>query len=82
MSQTLKEFTEKHIKADTVGYMAKWRKVFPTELRNHNRAIKYPRWFGPTYVEVLEEKWERIHKGDVIDTEWREIAYENDDFDY
>lgn len=76
MSQTLKEFTEKHIKADTVGYMAKWRKVFPLELRQH--ANDDAGWFrGRTFT--LQEKWERIHKGDVIDTEWRNIEeYWND----
>jgi hypothetical protein len=76
---TLKEFTKKHISNETVGYLPKWRRVFPTQLRQDER--KTNSWWGKYYF-VLQEKWERIHKGDVIDTEWRDIETNYNFFEY
>jgi hypothetical protein len=78
----LREFSKKHISADTVGYLPRWRRVLPTELRFYETVVK-KRVFFPDKIEyVLQEKWERIHKGDVIDTEWRPVETVYTQFDY
>lgn len=81
MSQTLKEFTQHHVSYDT-DKNARWRRVFPTELRNRKIVTKSGyrgsilfgnrRWVETSYLQ-LEERWERIHRGDMLDTEWRSV---------
>lgn len=72
MSMSLKEFTARHLKADTIeGERARWRRILPTQLRQNLQG--YSGFWNKKPIYKLEEKWERIHKGDVIDTEWREV---------
>lgn len=75
---TLKEFSRKFVSTDTVeGEKARWRKVFPSELRFEEKFVQ-TNWFRADTTRMeLQEKWERIHKGDVIDTEWRSVPVEH-----
>lgn len=77
MSMTLKEFSKNVLSADTAeNQKATWRRVFPTELLYSERVVKV-RLFRPNLTRmVLQEKWERIHKGDVIDIQWKDVAAE------
>lgn len=72
MTITLKEFSKTHLSYETEEH-ARWRKAFPSELRIHEKFIKRWFWGGSLYKDVLEEKWVRYHKGDIIDIEWREL---------
>lgn len=74
---TLREFTKRHLSLET-DTKPIWKKSFPLSLRVHNKRVGYSFWFGDKYKEVLEEKFIRIHKGDIIDVEWHEVKYEND----
>lgn len=78
---TLKEFSKNILSNDTEdGQKPQWKKAFPTELRQHNVLRKKGGLFlSDKYHEVLEEKWVRYHKGDVIDIEWRLLPYETDE---
>lgn len=83
---TLREFTDKYapLPDATFGpHAPQWRKVFPTNLRQHRIIDKkgcYKNWIFFTrewtkevsHLE-LEQQWERIHAGEVIDTEWRKV---------
>lgn len=75
---TLKEFSAEYLplpESDDFHYN-NWRKVFPTNLRI--RVTDYKGFWKPTEVSVIEEQWERIHKGEVIDREWRELEVEDE----
>jgi hypothetical protein len=79
---TLKEFTKDYILLNTEeGQKAIWRRALPTELRQREVVTtKGGWWTGGRSTQhshfVLEERWIRYHKGDVIDVEWREIEKE------
>lgn len=66
---TLKEFSAKYLPLP-IG-VSKWRRVFPTKLRNA-RIDKKGFFFGKD-VWQLQECWEEVHAGQVIRTEWRAI---------
>lgn len=86
---TLKEFSKEYLlpvdakfSRNGEGEVPHWRKVFPTNLRWQNGEIDIPghyeKWFwgdyhAPTYKRVLAEQWERIHRGEIIDREWRPV---------
>lgn len=85
---TLREFTKTYLPlpdANSEGEAPIWRKVFPTELRFHKIALRQPTykrdWITGYMVEdkpavyqtELEEQWERVHKGEIIDREWRKV---------
>lgn len=78
---TLREFTDKYAPLPR-SHGDHWRKVFPTNLRQHRIVDKegYYKyhflsrdWIFPVTHLELEEQWERIHAGEVIDTEWRKV---------
>lgn len=85
---TLKEFSKEYllpVDAAFDGELPHWRKVFPSNLRYENEIVEpgfYAKnWFGtetgyvkPVYKEILVEQWERIHRGEIIDREWRRIS--------
>lgn len=85
---TLRDFTKEFLPLPDAEYGPNnpvWRKVFPTNLRWHRVIDKAGYYKHPTniifdkkWVEQishieLEEQWERVHKGEIINTEWRKI---------
>lgn len=74
---TLKEFSAEYLPLPESKdfHYKNWRKVFPTELRI--RKFDKESFWGGT-ISVIEEQWERIHKGEVIDREWRELEVEDE----
>jgi len=83
---TLKDFSAAYLPlpdAWAQGEPPRWRKVFPTNLRFHKIQTEpgyrtggwlFPaEWHEPQYKKVLEEQWERVHRGEIIDTEWRPV---------
>jgi len=81
---TLKDFSAAYLPlpdARSGNNVPKWRKVFPTNLRFHKEVVEagyYSGFFGtywnePVYKHTLEEQWERVHAGEIINTEWRPV---------
>lgn len=83
---TLREFTKEFLPlpdAELGPNYPTWRKEFPYNLRWNKVKIKdgyysalwifTGKYVEPIYKEVLEEKWERVHMGEIIDTEWRKL---------
>lgn len=64
---------------------AQWRKVQPTNLRfrdtelspaSHRYSIFSGSYYEPSVKRSeLEEQWERVHKGEIVETEWRKVYH-------
>lgn len=74
---TLREFTRLHLSNDT-DTKPVWKKAFPPVIRRHTKKVGDSYWKGEIYKEVLEEKFIRLHRGDVIDVEWRDLPHVDD----
>lgn len=76
MKMTLREFT-KSFAPLPYEYEPVWRLEFPHRLRERKGEVTViKRWFrNPVILQDyhLEEKWERVHAGEVIDIEWRKV---------
>jgi hypothetical protein len=73
----LREFSKSHLPLPTG--QTHWRKVFPANLRRVEREVERYKdhWWNRRYTVVFDtftqEQWERVHAGEVINTEWRDI---------
>lgn len=79
---TLREFTKEFLPLPDAEYGPNnpaWRKVFPTNLRWHKiidipgRYKLFSGWQEEEFHLDLMQEWERVHKGEIINTEWRKL---------
>lgn len=73
---TLKEFSETYLTLPKAVMLNNgWRRVYPTRIRHAKMKNEVRNFLFPNEPAVweIQEKWERVHKGEIIDTQWRAI---------